>query len=112
MATMHYSQLDTQTQQAVDIFRTLPPEGQDMILAFTEALLQQQEREEAERYSAVRNAIKHARINVIKQAETVIGRRYMEVYRNYPEAMAGIGYAAGIAEGKRIERARRRTKGA
>ena len=47
-------EMDATTRRALEIFRALPPEGQDVMMALTKALLQQQEREEAERHKAQR----------------------------------------------------------
>ena len=57
-----------------------------------------------------RKAVEHASLQDIKTAEAIVGKRRMNTFHNVPDVMAGFGYVAGIAEGKRIERARRRTK--
>lgn len=110
MEIMSYSQLDGETKKAVDIFRALSSKEQDLILAFAEALAQQQKRKEEERYRSARKAVEHASLQDIKTAEAIVGKRRMNTFHNVPDVMAGFGYVAGIAEGKRIERARRRTK--
>ena len=100
--------MDATTRRALEIFRALPPEGQDVMMTLTKALLQQQEREEAERYKAQRMAIRYCILPEIWQAEEAVGKAWIAKYSDSPQALVGIGYVAGIAEGKRRERARKK----
>lgn len=101
-------EMDATTRRALEIFRALPPEGQDVMMALTKALLQQQEREEAERHKAQRMAIRYSKVNEIREGEEAVGEAWIAKYSDSPQALVGIGYVAGIAEGKRRERARKR----
>lgn len=103
------SMRNTQMQEVMNLFVKMSPEGQNMVMALTKTLAQQQKLEKAEQYRSARKAMEYARINMIKEAEMVMGKKIMRTYRNCPEALAGFGFVAGIAEGKRMERARRRT---
>jgi len=108
MDAMSYSHLDADGKRAIDIFRALSSKEQDLILAFAEALAQQQKREEDDPHRSARKAVEHACFKDMNTAKEIIGRKRMNTFYNVPDVMAGFGYVAGIAEGKRMERARRR----
>ena len=104
MESMRYSQM----QEVMNLFVKMSPEGQNMVMALAEALAQQQKREEEEPHRSARKAVEHACFKDMNTAKEIIGRKRMNTFYNVPDVMAGFGYVAGIAEGKRIERARRR----
>lgn len=108
MEITRYSQLDAEAKRAIDIFRALSSKEQDLILGFAEALVQQQKREEEDPHRSARKAVEHACFKDLNTAKEIIGTKRMNAYYNVPDIIAGFGYAAGIAEGKRLERARRR----
>ena len=106
------TQWDEETKRAVALFDKLQPAAQDMVLALAEAMLQQQRREEAERYKAQRMAIRYSIVSEMWEGEEAVGKAWIAKYSDSPQALVGIGYVAGIAQGKRLERARQRQRAA
>ena len=101
----------TNTQDvALTIYRSLDAETRAQMLDVMRGMVAQQERNR----TALYKAIEHAPIDCISrgveilQGASILGEPAMSRYRNYPQVLIGLAFAAGIAEGKQRDRARRR----
>ena len=95
---------------ALTIFRGLDSETRAQMLDIMRAMVAQQEKERAALYKAVEYAPIDCftrGIEILKGA-SILGEPVMSMYSNCPQALIGLAFAAGIAEGKQRERARRR----
>ena len=101
----------TNTQEAaLTIYRSLDAETRAQMLDIMRGMVAQQEKERTALYKAIEYApidcISRG-IEILKGA-SIFGEPVMSIHSNCPQALIGLAFAAGIAEGKQRERARRR----
>ena len=101
----------TNTQEAaLTIYRSLDAETRAQMLDIMREMVARQEKER----TALYKAIEHAPIDCISRGieilkgASILGEPVMSMYSNCPQALIGLAFAAGIAEGKQRERARQR----
>lgn len=99
------------TQEAVlTIYKSLDAETRAQMIDILREMVAQQERERAALYKAIEHAPSNCisrGIGILKGA-SILGEPVMSTYSNCPQKLIGLAFAAGIAEGKQRERARRR----
>lgn len=97
-------------QQAAKLYGAASPELQAQIMGLLKAIVTRHGRQQA----AIRRAVNYATIEDVKRGAKVVegikilGESVYEQYKDCPFAIAGLAYTAGIAEGKQLERNRRR----
>ena len=94
----------------LDTCSKMSPDNMDEIIKIMEQMIVQQDQQ----FEAIKQAVLHASIGDVEHGAKVIerisffGRPLMDKYRDQPFPLAGLAFAAGIAEGKQRERERRR----
>ena len=82
----------------------------NQIIKIMEQMVAQQDQQ----FEAIKQAVLHASVGDVDHGARVIerinffGRTLMDKYSNQPFPLAGLAFAAGVAEGKQRERERRR----
>ena len=95
---------------ALTIFERLDAETRAQLLDIMRGMVAQQEKERVALYKAVEYApidCFSRGVEILKGA-SILGEPVTSMYSNCPQALIGLAFAAGIAEGKQRERARHR----
>ena len=89
---------------------SMSPENMDMMIEIMEQMVAQQDQQ----LEGIKQAVIHASFGDVDRGAMVIdktricGQAVYDKYRGNPFIIAGLAFAAGIAEGKQRERERRR----
>lgn len=94
----------------LDTCSKMSTDNLDQIIKIMEQMVAQQNQQ----FEAIKQAVIHASFEDVDRGARIIesinffGRPLMDKYRDQPFPLAGLAFAAGIAEGKQRERDKRR----